>query len=482
MSGMRRATRICVTLGPASADPAAIEGLARAGAEIFRLNFSHGDHAFHGRLIDGVRAAAAATGRPLALLQDLQGPKIRVGELEGGGPVELAAGAEVELTEAAVLGTAALLPVRLPGLARQLQPGHRVLLADGTLALEVLEIRGERVRCRVVLGGALLPHKGVNLPQTSLAMGCLMEKDLEDLAFGLGRGVDMVALSFVRRAADIAELRTRIREAGSTAWVVAKIERPEALRESDAILAASDAAIVARGDLGVELGVEKVPLVQKQLITRCRELGVPVITATEMLESMKEAHRPTRAEASDVANAIEDGTSALMLSAETAMGRHPALVVETMDRIARYAELTLAMPAVDPLGRPGAPGEVAEAVVHAACRAARDLKARALVVFTRSGATARKVARYRLRIPVHAFTPDEEVRRRLGLCWGVEAHLSRPRARHPGDLYLDAVETLAAAGAVAPGERLVMVAGHMEVQGTTHTMRVWTVGADEGRS
>ncbi len=354
------------------------------------------------------------------------------------------------------------------------------LLADGTMALVVLSIEGDRVRCRVEQGGLLLPHKGVNLPGTRLSLPCLTSKDLEDLAFGLERGVDYVALSFVRKPGDMLDLRERIRKAGSNAGTVAKIERPEAVRASEEILDASDAVMVARGDLGVELGAERVPIVQKQLIQRAREKGVPVITATEMLESMTEANRPTRAEASDVANAIEDGTSALMLSAETASGKHPVRVVETMDRIARYSEKTLRMPEVEPWIVPGSEGEVAEAVVHAACRAAEDLKVRAIVVFTRSGATARKVARYRLKIPVYAFTPDPEVQRKMSLFWGVDSRLSPRKVAHPKELLVGADEELRKEGAVRPGDLLVMVAGYLDVRGTTNTMRIWVVGKDGG--
>ena len=260
---------------------------------------------------------------------------------------------------------------------------------------------------------------------------------------------------------------------------MAKIERPEAVRASEEILDASDAIMVARGDLGVELGAERVPIVQKQLIQRAREKGVPVITATEMLESMTDANRPTRAEASDVANAIEDGTSALMLSGETAAGRHPVKVVETMDRIARYSERTLRMPSVEPWTAPGSSQEVAEAVVHAACRAAAELKVKALVVFTRSGATAGKVARYRLKLPVYAFTPDPEVQRKMSLFWGVEARLSRTKVSHPRELLVEADHVLQEEGAAGPGELVVMVAGYLDVKGTTNTMRVWVVGKDE---
>ncbi len=478
--GGRRATRIVATLGPASAEEETIRALIRAGVDVFRCNFSHGDHAFHGRTFERIRRAARTEGKPVAILQDLQGPKIRVGDLPGGGPMELAEGREVFLVEGLRGGDERTIPVTLPGLVKELREGERVLLADGTMALVVLSIEGDRVRCRVEQGGLLLPHKGVNLPGTRLSLPCLTSKDLEDLAFGLERGVDYVALSFVRKPEDMLDLRERIRKAGSNAGTVAKIERPEAVRASEEILDASDAVMVARGDLGVELGAERVPIVQKQLIQRAREKGVPVITATEMLESMTEANRPTRAEASDVANAIEDGTSALMLSGETASGKHPVRVVETMDRIARYSERTLRMPEVEPWIVPGSEGEVAEAVVHAACRAAGDLKVRAMVVFTRSGATARKVARYRLKIPVYAFTPNPEVQRKMSLFWGVDSRLSPGNVAHPKELLVGADEELRREGAVRPGDLLVMVAGYLDVRGTTNTMRIWVVGKDGG--
>ncbi len=476
----RRATRIVATLGPASSDLETIRAMIRAGVDVFRCNFSHGDHAFHGRVFERIREGARLEGRPVALLQDLQGPKIRVGNLPGGGPVELVEGEEVYLVEGLDGGEDGAIPVTLPRLAEEVREGERILLADGTMSLVVLSVQGGRVRCRVEQGGELLPHKGVNLPGTRLSLPCLTPKDLEDLAFGLERGVDYVALSFVRSPADMLDLRERIRKAGSDAGTVAKIERPEAVRASEEILDASDAVMVARGDLGVELGAERVPIVQKQLIQRAREKGVPVITATEMLESMTEANRPTRAEASDVANAIEDGTSALMLSGETAAGRHPVKVVETMDRIARYSERTLRMPAVEPWILKGSGQGVAEAVVHAACRAAQDLNVRALVVFTRSGATARKVARYRLKIPVYAFTPDPGVQRRMSLFWGVDSRLSKGKAIHPKDLLVEADEELRREGVVRPGDLLVMVAGYLDVKGTTNTMRIWVAGKDGG--
>ncbi len=476
-----RYTRIVATLGPASSEEETIRALIRAGVDVFRCNFSHGDHAFHGKVFERIRSAAREEGRPVAILQDLQGPKIRVGDLPGGGPVELVEGGEVFLVEGKTSPDGKSIPVTLPGLAGELREGERVLLADGTMALQVLSIEGERVRCRVELGGTLLPHKGVNLPGTRLSLPCLTGKDLADLAFGLEQGVDYVALSFVRRPEDMLDLRERIRKAGSHAGTVAKIERPEAVRASEEILEASDAIMVARGDLGVELGAERVPIVQKQLIQRAREKGVPVITATEMLESMTEANRPTRAEASDVANAIEDGTSALMLSGETAAGRHPVKVVETMARIARFSERTLTMPPVEPALARGSDQEVAEVVVHAACRAAAELRAEAMVVFTRSGSTARKVARYRLRIPVYAFTPDEEVQRKMSLFWGIRARLSPSEVQHPKDLLVAADHALMKEGAVAAGDLLVMVAGFLDVKGTTNSMRVWIAGKDQDR-
>ncbi len=475
----RRSTRIIVTLGPASSDLETIRELIKAGADVFRLNFSHGSHEFHGELIEKIKEAREGFRKPVAILQDLQGPKIRVGELKGGGPIELVEGREIDITEDDIVGDEKMFSVSLPGLARDVKPGDPVLLADGTMVLEVVESFEKRIRCVVKHGGKLLPRKGVNLPKTRISLPSLTEKDLGDLEFGLSRGVDYVALSFVRKGEEILDLKERIKKAGFNAQVVAKIERPEAVEASEEILEVSDAVMVARGDLGVELGAERVPLIQKQLIMRAREKAKPVITATEMLESMRESYRPTRAEASDVANAIEDGTSALMLSGETASGKHPVRVVEVMDGIASFAEKTLVLPKVEPSIIPGKGEEIAEAVVNAACKAAKEVRAKALVVFTRSGATARKVARYRLGVPVFAFTPEEYVYKQMALYWGVEPRISPRDVDHPRDLLLFADKVLLEEKVVEEGDLIVMVAGHLDIKGTTNTLRIWKVGFDE---
>jgi pyruvate kinase len=479
MSVPHRRTRIVCTIGPASADDAVLERLLAAGMDVARLNFSHGSHEDHAALIARLRALAARTDRPLAILQDLQGPKIRVEGLPEAG-LGLATGARVELTgtgSGAERADLPLLTVSYPGFQDDVRPGMPVLLDDGHLALEAEAVDAGRVRCRVVHGGHLKPRKGVNLPGTVLSVPALTEKDLADLAFGLAQGVDFVALSFVQRAADVAEVKARIAAAGADTPVIAKIEKPQAVAGIEAILELADGIMIARGDLGVELPPEEVPGIQKQLIAQAVRAGVPVITATQMLESMIASPRPTRAEASDVANAVLDGTDAVMLSGETASGRHPVEALEMMDRIVRLTETDLE-PRWDLLRRDRSVSYPSDlAIGYSACHAAEMTRAAAIVCLTDSGATARTVARFRPVTPLLALTFNERTRRRLSLVWGVRAI--------PVEDYGEEVEGAVARigrhlreqGFAAAGDRVVLTAGlPFGDRRTTNTLRIEEVG------
>ena len=413
---LARRTKIVATLGPASEDDAVLRRLLAAGMDVARLNFSHSTRAGHGRVIHRVRRLARETGVPLAILQDLQGPKIRVGRLSG--PVRLQEGASVVLTTRRVVGTAERIPVPFRGLARKIRRGERILLQDGMIELVALGSRGTEIPCRVVRGGTLGEHQGVNLPGIRLRIPALTVKDVADLRFGLRHGVDYVALSFVRTAADLRRARRVVRRLGRTVPIVAKLEKAEAIANLDAIMAEADAVMVARGDLGVELPPEQVPLLQKRIIRRAKERGIPVITATQMLESMVGQERPTRAETSDVANAILDGTDAVMLSAETAAGRYPVEAVQMMARIAEAAE-SGAEPRTEGSG-PARPS-VAHAIAAAARTLAGEGRARLIVAVTPTGRTARLLSQLRPPVPVLACTEDERVARQLSLWWGVRA-------------------------------------------------------------
>ncbi|MBI2369641.1 MAG: pyruvate kinase [Deltaproteobacteria bacterium] len=451
---MRR-TKIVCTLGPASCSPGVIRQLIEAGMDVARLNFSHGTPEEHRELVRLIRRWMERLGRPVAILQDLRGPKIRLGLLQAP-TLMVAPGDHMTLTTRPVRGRAGLLPVSHPGLPGEVHRGDPILLGDGLIRLEVLGVRGTDVRCHVIQGGAVRAHQGVNLPNAKVRLGALTPKDRRDLALGLALGVDFVALSFVRAAADIEQARRLIRRRGAEVPLVAKLEKPQALEALDAILHAADGVMVARGDLGVELPPEKVPALQKRIISQANRQGVCVITATEMLESMIHQPRPTRAEASDVANAVLDGTDAVMLSAETATGEHPVEAVRFMARIVEEAEALLAACPVAPCENATIP--FPEAVSQAAALAASWAGARAIVAFTQSGATARAVARYRPHVPVIALTPSEATWRRLALCWGVLPR--RVRMLGSTDEMIRTVDReLRQAGVVARGEPVVIVAG-----------------------
>ena len=418
---LTRRTKIVATLGPASHTPQQVARLIRAGVDVFRLNMSHGDHAGHAATHATVRAASARLGRPVAILADLCGPKIRVGRFEGGA-IALRRNARVTVTTRQVLGRPGLIPSQYRGLARDAAPGKRLLLADGALELRVEAVEGTELRCRVVQGGELRDRKGINLPDATVTAPALTAKDRADAKFALGLGVEFLALSFVCNARDVLQLRRLVARSGAHAAIVAKIERPEALADIDAIVAAADGLMVARGDLGVELPPEEVPIVQQRLIDLARAAQKPVIVATQMLESMIEHSRPTRAEVTDVAHSVASGTDAVMLSAETAAGAHPVAAVAMMDRVARQTEAhlwhqggfdLLAARAVRP-----SRDRFGSALARATGQLSRDLKLRAIVVLSRSGTTTAEVCSARPAAPVLAVSPDPAVCRRVGLLWG----------------------------------------------------------------
>jgi len=426
--------------------------LIDAGLNVARLNFSHGAHADHRRTYDRVREVAAEKGVPVAILQDLQGPKIRVGKMQGGA-VELVSGREVWLTTEAVEGTAELIPHTYEPLARDTEVGDRILLDDGRLELEVLGTTGARVQCRVVVGGTLSDHKGMNLPGVKLSTPALTDKDREDLDFGVDLGVDYIALSFVRRPEDVMEAK----ELAGRIPVISKIEKPEAVERFDEILRVTDGIMVARGDLGVEMGPERVPLVQKQLIEKTNLVGKVVITATEMLDSMRHNPRPTRAEASDVANAILDGTDAVMLSGETAAGDYPVEAVRTMHRIiveiegsTRFRQL----PEPPSVRR----HETTNAIARAAVVASRDLEAETILCFTESGATAALISEYRPVANILAVTASASTHRRLALHWGVFPLLIDHTPSTDETIHR-MVDAALRAGVVRRGETVVLTMG-----------------------
>jgi pyruvate kinase len=413
-----RRVKIVATLGPAT-DGRELELIA-AGVDVARLNFSHGTPAEHARRCATIREAAQRVGRTVAVMQDLQGPKIRVGSLVGGGPVQLEEGQQLVISTHDISGTQQRIGCTYQGLAHDVQPGDRILLDDGKIRLTVLGCNDGEVTARVEEGGPLGEHKGINLPGVAVSAPAVTEKDRADMAFGLQElGVDYVALSFVRTGDEVRAAHELMRSLGHTAPLVVKLEKGEAIDNLESILQVADAVMVARGDLGVELAPEQVPMLQKRIIQRANHRGIPVITATQMLESMITEETPTRAEATDVANAVWDGTDAVMLSAETAAGKHPLLAVKMMDRIARAAESSDVMPSNVGRAHDNRPRGYAAAVTHAARVLAEDLEASAIVGVTRSGLTAEMLSRERARVPVYAFTPDEQVARRLALWWGI---------------------------------------------------------------
>ncbi|GAC1631223.1 MAG: pyruvate kinase [Candidatus Acidiferrum sp.] len=450
-----------------------IKKLLEAGMDVARLNFSHGTHEEHAKCISLLRSAAAERKKTIAILADLQGPKIRTGALAGGGPVLLRTGQQFTITTAKVLGDSTRVSTVFEPLPREVKPKDRILLSDGLIELRVRQVRRTEVICDVVNGGALGENKGINLPGVKLRVPALTPKDRADLRFALNEGADYIAVSFVRRPEDVLLAKQLIRAAKADTPVIAKLEKPEAIENLEAILRVSDGVMVARGDLGVEMRPEQVPVVQKQIIARAREFRRPVITATQMLESMTENPRPTRAEASDVANAIFDGSDAVMLSAETASGRYPVEAVSMMARIIESAEAS-----IREYSRP-IPQErlkVAETVAELVCHASRELHMKLIVVFTHSGFTARLISRYRPQVPIIALTPEQETLRRMALIWGVLPLESRDQ--HRIDTLAEMTEKkLLQERLVRKGDVIGIIAGTpMGVRGTTNFMKFHVIG------
>jgi pyruvate kinase len=471
-----RHTKIVCTIGPASSDAATLDRLVGAGMDVARLNFSHGSHAEHAEVIRRIRDAEERWGRRLAILQDLQGPKIRLGTFgpAGGERVDLERGQPFTLVPRPVAGTREMASVAPPEALSELAPGDTILMDDGLIELTVEARTDEGVQCRVIAGGRISDHKGISFAHVPQPVSCLTDKDRADAVFGVAHGVDFVGVSFVRSTGDIQEVRGFLRDHGAATPIIAKIERREILANVGALLKIVDGIMVARGDLGLDVPLEEVPHIQKDLIRQARAANIPVIVATQMLESMVAHVRPTRAEISDVATAILDGADAVMLSAETASGRYPVEAVEVMARTAIRAEQ--AFLAGGPGGREKGEVPAQEAISDAAAAVARRLKARAIVAFTQSGFSARLISQERPDVPIIALTPFVDVQRRLALCWGVSSRLIA-KVHSTEELMEEVERSLLADGSVEAGDMLVVISGSpMWVAGTTNLLKVHRVG------
>ncbi|MBA4862675.1 pyruvate kinase [Streptomyces sp. PSKA54] len=472
---MRRSKIVC-TLGPAVDSHDKLVALIEAGMNVARFNFSHGSHAEHQGRYDRVRAAAKETGKAIGVLADLQGPKIRL-ETFAEGPVELVRGDEFTITTEDVPGDKSICGTTYKGLPGDVSKGDPILINDGNVELKVVEVEGARVRTVVIEGGVISDHKGINLPGAHVNVPALSEKDIDDLRFALRMGCDMVALSFVRDANDVKDVHRVMDEEGRRVPVIAKVEKPQAVENMEDVVMAFDAVMVARGDLAVEYPLEKVPMVQKRLIELCRRNAKPVIVATQMMESMITNSRPTRAEASDVANAILDGTDAVMLSAESSVGAFPIETVKTMSKIVVAAEQELLSKGLQPLVPGKKPRTQGGSVARAACEIADFLGGKALVAFTKSGDTARRLCRYRASQPIMAFTTEESTRNQLALSWGVESFVV-PHVANT-DAMVDLVDAeLLKLQRYNEGDIMVMTAGSPPgVPGTTNMVRVHHLGS-----
>jgi pyruvate kinase len=475
MDRTRRA-KIVATLGPSCSTMPVFRQLVRAGLDVARLNFSHGSHEQKAELIRMVRQVAKEEEKPICILADLQGPKIRTGVLVDHKPVLLEAGKQLIITPRQIEGTAAMVSTVFTTLAENLEPGSRILLSDGLIELTVTEIRGEDVVCEIVNGGMLGEKKGINLPGIPVKVPALTEKDEEDLIFAIGQGVDSVAVSFVRTAEDVSHVKRRLAALKSDAWVIAKLEKPQAIEHLDSILEVADGIMVARGDLGVEVPPEKVPAIQKHIIKRAAEFRKPVITATQMLESMIENPRPTRAEASDVANAIYDGTDAVMLSGETAAGRYPVEAVAMMAKIVTETEMQIRNdPEPKARARRVAKLSVAETICECMAHSAEDLDVAAIAIFTESGATVRLLSKYRPEPPIYALSAYEKVINRTMMLWGTYPILC-DRFQDTDKLVEMAETILLERGYVQNRQVVGIVAGTRTRSGATNFMRLHMVG------
>ncbi|WP_016907084.1 pyruvate kinase [Streptomyces xiaopingdaonensis] len=475
---MRRA-KIVSTLGPATDSYEQIKELVEAGMDVARFNMSHGTHAEHEERYHRVRGAAEETARSVGVLADLQGPKIRLGRFQEG-PVFLEAGDEFTITvEEGCEGDRTRCGTTYAGLAEDVAPGERILVDDGRVGLEVKAVEGPLVHTVVVEGGVVSDHKGLNLPGVAVSVPALSKKDVDDLRWALRTGADLIALSFVRSGEDVREVHRVMEEEGRRLPVLAKLEKPQAVEELESIVDAFDGVMVARGDLGVEMPLETVPLVQKRAIKLCRRNAKPVIVATQMLDSMIDSSRPTRAEASDVANAVLDGTDAVMLSGETSVGKYPIETVRTMARIVGAAEDEVLAKGLPPLTERSKPRTQGGAVARAAAEMGDFLGAKYLVAFTQSGDTVRRLARYRSPIPVLAFTPDAATHSQLGLSWGVETFLG-PTVASTDEMVDQVDEQLLKLGRCRRGDLVIITAGSPPgVPGSTNLVRVHRIGEDD---
>ena len=473
---MPRRTKIVATLGPATSAAESIGSLVRAGVDVTRFNFSHGDHNTHLKNAEIVRGAAEERGRTVAILQDIQGPKIRTGEVAG--DTELVAGSRVVLAPGDFLGDASRLSTSYDKLAEDVRPGHRLLIDDGLIGLRVESVEDGEVVCEVLEGGPVSSHKGLNFPDSSLSISGLTPKDVEDLRFGMEElEPDWIAVSFVRTGDEVREVKERVKEFGGTAPVISKIEKHEAIENIEDIIAASDGIMVARGDLAVELSAERVPIEQKLMIARCRRLGKPIIVATQMLDSMIRNPRPTRAEVSDVANAIFDRTDAVMLSGETAVGRYAMQSVQEMERICRAAEGAINYGRDIPASASWGRGDHYDALTHAACELAEDLDAEAILTSTQSGLSCIRVARFRPPNRILAVSPLQETVRRLALVWGVSSIPVREQAGTLDERFREALEAAEEAGHLEKGDQIIMTGGIAgSLPGSANVLEIYTVG------
>jgi pyruvate kinase len=476
MISTRRRTKIVCTIGPSCNTEKGIENLLLHGMNVARLNFSHGTHEDHAKVIKYIRKVAKANKYSIPVLMDLQGPKIRVGSMKNGGQV-LKTGSTITITGREVEGSSKVIPIDYPNLVKEAEVGNTILLDDGLLEFKVVEKSDKDLKVEVVVGGLLKSRKGVNLPNVRISIPALTEKDIKDLEFGISQDVDIIALSFVRSAKDIRDIVSRVRAAGSQASVIAKIEKPEALEVIDEIIEECDGIMVARGDLGIEIPTEEVPIVQKSLIEKCRMAGKPVITATQMLDSMISNPRPTRAESSDVANAVIDGTDAVMLSGETASGKYPMEAVNVMDRICRRVEenrtnlySTLAFDKPEWKEK-----QVVESLSYSCVSIAENVEAKVIGTLTNSGSTARRIAKFRPNAPIIAFTDSQKVRRQLNLVWGV--YSVRVEKIFDTDMGVKLMEEfLKENGFVKKGDRAILTTGiPIAKRGSTNMIKVSTI-------
>jgi pyruvate kinase len=474
-SSSQRRAKIVATLGPASNTEPVFRNLVRAGIDVVRLNFSHGSHEEKLALIQMIRKVSHEENKPLCILGDLQGPKIRTSKLKDHQPVLLKPGQRLTITPRDVPGTAALVGTTFKTLAENVEQGSRILLSDGLIELRVQEVVGDDVVCTVVNGGMLGENKGINLPGIAVRVPSLTEKDAADLEFALKNGVDAIAVSFVRTAEDVRLVRNRVSAYGGDTWIIAKLEKPQAIEHLDAILTAADAIMVARGDLGVEMPPERVPAIQKHIIRRAAEFRKPVITATQMLESMIENPRPTRAEVSDVANAVYDGTDAVMLSGESAVGKYPVQAVAMMARIVVDAEYHIKEQNYSQPRERLSHLSIAETICEATAHAADDLDLRGIVLFTESGSTARQLSKYHPSAPIFALSPVEVTTHRINLLWGTTP-LRCPKVNSTEAMVEVAERLLEQGGYVRPREVIAIVAGTRTKSGSTNFLRLHVFG------